>query len=69
MGYVTDYTEVKQMSFRRINYNDTQKKPWSMILLFTGIKDSNKLVKWNFYYSFPLVIVCVCARVFISNFR
>ena len=36
MGYVTDYTEAKQMSFRRINYNDIQKKPWSMLLLFTG---------------------------------
>ena len=33
-------------------------------VIYKVIKDSNILVKWNSYYSFPLVIVYVCACVY-----
>lgn len=32
-------------------------------VIYKVIKDWNILVKWNFYYSFPLVIVYVCVHV------
>ena len=39
-------------------------------VIYKEIKDSNILVKWNFCYGFPLVIICECAYVYpyqISN--